>query len=257
MEITPEMDANQRQRQIAAILAHHAEGLNFINVDGVLEDIRAADVIEHHEFFKIIRKDICFFQDKEALQHGDFPLLRKSQYEELTSSNSQGAAAKSRRATATASENSQSREKAALTPSNPQGAAGKPYRATTPASQYSEAQASNSDYMGEKAPSQIQISEDLKTWDKIRANRRKLRDEYNVDVEELLRCLSDRNVFTAHEEKQIRSKENPKLLYDELFEILLHKNPKKYAPVFLDALTVIGRQDVRDFLLSEVDKMPA
>ncbi|CAG0904881.1 unnamed protein product, partial [Darwinula stevensoni] len=193
--------------------------------------------------------------------------------------------------------NSLSKEKAALTPSIPQGAAGKPYRATTPASQYSEAQDLNLERPREEkthgAPEANQrggftgymhqfqqllrrrygfimaflavlagigmyrIGEDLKTWDKIRANRRKLRDEYNVDGEELLRCLSDRNVFTAPEEKQIRSKENPKLLYDELFEILLHKNPQKYAPVFLDALTVIGRQDVRDFLLSEVGEMPA
>ena len=51
------MDANQRQRQISAILAGHAEGLKFIDANGVLEDIYAAGVIEYHEFFDIIDKN--------------------------------------------------------------------------------------------------------------------------------------------------------------------------------------------------------
>ncbi|CAG0882797.1 unnamed protein product [Darwinula stevensoni] len=116
--------------------------------------------------------------------------------------------------------------------------------------------ASNTGHSGEKAPSRIQINEELETWDLIRANRRKLRDYYNLDFEELLLSLSEKKVFTAPEEKQIRSKENQKL-FDELFEILVHKNPKKFIPVFLDTLAEIGRKDVRDFLLSQLDKISA
>ncbi|CAG0902223.1 unnamed protein product [Darwinula stevensoni] len=102
--------------------------------------------------------------------------------------------------------------------------------------------ASNTGHSGEKTPSRIQINEEQETWDLIRANRRKLRDDYNLDFEELLLSLSEKKVFTAPEEKQIRSKENRKL-FDELFEILVHKNPKKFIPVFLHTLTEIGRQD--------------
>ncbi|CAG0895503.1 unnamed protein product, partial [Darwinula stevensoni] len=116
--------------------------------------------------------------------------------------------------------------------------------------------ASNTGHSVEKAPSRIQINEDLETWDLIRANRRKLRDDYNLDFQELLLSLSEKKVFTATEEKQIRSKENGKL-FDELFDILVHKNPKKFIPVFLHTLAEIGRQDVKDFLLSQLDKISA
>ncbi|CAG0890493.1 unnamed protein product [Darwinula stevensoni] len=117
----------------------------------------------------------------------------------------------------------------------------------------------NVDYRGEMQPYHFwlcfrslyqNISEDLKTWDNIRTNRRTLRDEYNVDGDELLRSLSDKKVFTADEEKHIRSRGSSRERYDELFQQLFHKNPKIYVLVFLEALTAIGRQDARDFLLS-------
>ncbi|CAG0892906.1 unnamed protein product [Darwinula stevensoni] len=110
---------------------------------------------------------------------------------------------------------------------------------------------SNAESKGEKILSQKQRIENLKWWNIIRANRLVLRDEYNVDGKELLRNLSDKNVFTPPEEKQIRSKDDPRELYDELFEILFHKDGNKYVSIFLNTLTAIGRQDAREFLLTQ------
>ncbi|CAG0895641.1 unnamed protein product [Darwinula stevensoni] len=86
------------------------------------------------------------------------------------------------------------------------------------------------------------------TWDRIRENRMRLRDEFNLDFQELLRSLSDKGVFTLIEGQQIRGKPTPKQQFDELFDILICKNPQLYYPVFLKALTDIDRKDVRDFL---------
>ncbi|CAG0898889.1 unnamed protein product [Darwinula stevensoni] len=104
-------------------------------------------------------------------------------------------------------------------------------------------------------PREYLRSENLISWNVIKANRLVLRDEYNVDGKELLRSLSDKNVFTLFEAKQIRSKDDPRELYDELFEILFHKDRNKYVSIFLNALTAIGRQDARDFLLTQANVM--
>ncbi|CAG0901620.1 unnamed protein product [Darwinula stevensoni] len=87
----------------------------------------------------------------------------------------------------------------------------------------------------------------MSSWDRIIKNRLKLRDEFNIDPNELRRSLSDKKVITIIEEQQIRGKQNPKEQYDELFAILVSKNPQECVPKFYEALTDIGRQDVRDF----------
>ncbi|CAG0900525.1 unnamed protein product [Darwinula stevensoni] len=86
------------------------------------------------------------------------------------------------------------------------------------------------------------------TWDRIRANRRRLRDHFNLDFRELLRSLSDRSVFLPIEEQQIRGITTPILQFDEFFDLLLRKNPQQYVPIFLEALVEIGREDIRDAL---------
>ncbi|CAG0889789.1 unnamed protein product [Darwinula stevensoni] len=86
------------------------------------------------------------------------------------------------------------------------------------------------------------------TWDRIRKNRLKLRDDFNLDFLELLRCLSDKGVFVNIEVQQIRSKLSLKQQFDELFDHLTSKNPQQYVPVVLQALADIGREDIRDFL---------
>ncbi|CAG0894640.1 unnamed protein product [Darwinula stevensoni] len=92
------------------------------------------------------------------------------------------------------------------------------------------------------------MSDEPQTWIRIRANRLKLRDEFNVDGDELLRSLSDKAVFTLHEEKRIRAITDPTMRFDELFHILFNKNPQKYFDVVLEALDHIGRQDAVIFL---------
>ncbi|CAG0889787.1 unnamed protein product [Darwinula stevensoni] len=94
------------------------------------------------------------------------------------------------------------------------------------------------------------------TWDRIRENRMRLRDKFNLDVHELLRSLSDKGVFTLIEGQQIRGKATPKQQFDEFFDLLMSKNPRLYYPVFLKALTDIDRKDVRDFLEGECSGIP-
>ncbi|CAG0895639.1 unnamed protein product [Darwinula stevensoni] len=95
-----------------------------------------------------------------------------------------------------------------------------------------------------------------RTWRRIRENRMRLRDELNLDFHELLRSLSDKGVFTLIEAQQIRGKPTPKQQFDELFDLLMCKNPQLHYPVFLKALTDIDRKDVRDFLeVEDVQKV--
>ncbi|CAG0899805.1 unnamed protein product [Darwinula stevensoni] len=77
------MDGNRRQSQIANILARHVTGLKFININGVLEDMRAQGVIERHEFFGTIRKSdqkkLLFLQNIVPLRADKaFPALLDS-----------------------------------------------------------------------------------------------------------------------------------------------------------------------------------
>ena len=88
------------------------------------------------------------------------------------------------------------------------------------------------------------MSEESQTWKSIRAMRVRLRDEFNVDGDELLRGLSDKSVFTHLEERRIRDITDPKKRFDELFDELFKKNPQKHIESFLKTLTEMGRGDV-------------
>ncbi|CAG0895540.1 unnamed protein product [Darwinula stevensoni] len=66
------------------------------------------------------------------------------------------------------------------------------------------------------------VNMDLQTWDTIRKNRMKLRDEYNIDHLELLRYLSDKGVFNEIQVKQVKGKEE--VLVGKTME-LLKQNP--------------------------------
>ncbi|CAG0903268.1 unnamed protein product [Darwinula stevensoni] len=90
--------------------------------------------------------------------------------------------------------------------------------------------------------------QDLYSWDKINERRLQIRDKYMVDTLELLRTLEQTSVFTYLEAKQVREITDLRKQYDELFNVLTSKNPKKYVPIFLQALVDMDREDVRDFL---------
>ena len=85
-------------------------------------------------------------------------------------------------------------------------------------------------------------------WDRIRANRVRLRDECNVNLDELLRRLSDKGVFSHHEEEQIKEKIDAANRFDVFFRLLFYKNPERHLDDFLQALRDMGRDDVVDFL---------
>ncbi|CAG0886567.1 unnamed protein product [Darwinula stevensoni] len=86
-----------------------------------------------------------------------------------------------------------------------------------------------------------------KTWDKIRQHRRRIRDDFNLDVDELLRFSSDKEVFTNNEEKIIRGVGDLSERFDKLFDILFTKNVDR-IPLFLETLSAMGRNDIRMFL---------
>ncbi|CAG0887761.1 unnamed protein product [Darwinula stevensoni] len=94
-----------------------------------------------------------------------------------------------------------------------------------------------------------------KTWDTIRQHRRRIRDDFNLDVDELLRFLSDKKVFTHNEEKIIRRVDDLSERFDKLFDILLVKN-LDMIPLFLEALSAMGRNDLRMFLQGMRDFHP-
>ncbi|CAG0898080.1 unnamed protein product [Darwinula stevensoni] len=91
------------------------------------------------------------------------------------------------------------------------------------------------------------MSEEPRSWDRIRANRLNIIDKH-VDCDELVRQLSCRGVFTVREEKQILKIINPTERNDEFFFILYSKNPQTAVNVFFEALIAMERQDVVDFL---------
>ncbi|CAG0894593.1 unnamed protein product [Darwinula stevensoni] len=91
-----------------------------------------------------------------------------------------------------------------------------------------------------------------KTWDKIRQHRRRIRDDFNLDVDELLRFSSDKEVFTNNEEKIIRGVGDLSERFDKLFDILLTKNVDR-IPLFLETLSAMGRNDIRMFLQGIVE----
>ncbi|CAG0886566.1 unnamed protein product [Darwinula stevensoni] len=84
-------------------------------------------------------------------------------------------------------------------------------------------------------------------WDTIRQHRRRIRDDFNLDVDELLGFLSDKRVFTHNEEKIIRRVDDLSERFDKLFDILLVKN-LDMIPLFYETLSAMGRNDIREFL---------
>ena len=74
--------------------------------------------------------------------------------------------------------------------------------------------------------------------------REKLRDEFNVDGDELVRRLGSKNVFTHPEEKRIRDITDSKKRFDEFFDELFKKNPEEHIESFLKTLTEMKREDV-------------
>ena len=96
--------------------------------------------------------------------------------------------------------------------------------------------------------SQKSNDDQRQTWDRIRANRAKLRDECNVDFDELLLRLCEKGVFSQHEERQIREAAVHTTRFHVFFDVLFYKNPERHFNDFLQALKDIRRDDVVAFL---------
>ncbi|CAG0899849.1 unnamed protein product [Darwinula stevensoni] len=88
----------------------------------------------------------------------------------------------------------------------------------------------------------------MSSWDRIKQNRMKLRDVFNLDPNELRRRLSEKRVITDMEDQQIRRNHDLKEQYDELFRILSSKNTGKCVTKFYEALTDMDRDDIIEFL---------
>ncbi|CAG0902590.1 unnamed protein product [Darwinula stevensoni] len=116
-------------------------------------------------------------------------------------------------------------------------------RRSSPSSHEAMMNASSSQF-----PNSEEQTNERQSWDGIRDKWLKLRDDYNVELLELLRKLEEKRAVIAIEAKQIRDTGNMKHQYDQLLNVLTSKNPHKYVPIFLQALTEIDRQDARDFL---------
>ncbi|CAG0904247.1 unnamed protein product, partial [Darwinula stevensoni] len=71
---------------------------------------------------------------------------------------------------------------------------------------------------------------------------------------ELRRALSDKNVITFVEDRDIRMKPYLREQYAELFDILFMKDPEECIPKFYEALEDMGRKDIRNFLQEELKK---
>ncbi|CAG0895406.1 unnamed protein product [Darwinula stevensoni] len=91
------------------------------------------------------------------------------------------------------------------------------------------------------------MHEPQRNWETIREHRRKLRDEFNLDVDELLRSLSEKKVFTHNEERIIRRVDDLSERFDKLFDILLVKHVEMIR-LFYEALSAMGRNDIKEFL---------
>ncbi|CAG0899528.1 unnamed protein product [Darwinula stevensoni] len=92
------------------------------------------------------------------------------------------------------------------------------------------------------------ISDELQTWDRIKANRVKLRDDFAVNFDELVRSLVGRGAITSQDETRFQKIHDTQRRFDEICVNLFRQNPQIYVPVFPKALSDIGRQDVVEFL---------
>ncbi|CAG0893641.1 unnamed protein product [Darwinula stevensoni] len=93
----------------------------------------------------------------------------------------------------------------------------------------------------------IEMSEEPRSWDRIKTNRLNIVDKH-VNCDELVRRLTCNEVFTVNEEKTILKIKDPTERNDEFFHTLYSKNPQTAVDVFFQALIDMQRQDVVDFL---------
>ncbi|CAG0899352.1 unnamed protein product [Darwinula stevensoni] len=84
----------------------------------------------------------------------------------------------------------------------------------------------------------FKMEEQTKNWDIVRHNKTVLRDVYGVDADRLSENLVSKGVFSTIEERTI-SRIPVNLLndrFDQIFTILYAKDPRRYLPLFIEAL---------------------